>query len=268
MHHTTRELRLAAALVEAADTLADGFDAGDHLRRVSDHCVELLAARAAGIMLVDAGRAVSFAASSRREEMALDLLQAQHTGGPCLDSYESGEPVPPVSIRVAHADARWPEFTERALRHDIVATFAVPLRRHGTLLGALNVFVPTLPDRTGSPGPVAEGGTPPCEAEVLVAQVLADAAAVGLRNHREFTQYRTLSAQLQEALSSRVRIEQAKGMLAERWGVRADDAFVALRQFARRHRLPLGEVASAVIERAVDDAALREAGGRPPGGLS
>ncbi|MFI8532993.1 GAF and ANTAR domain-containing protein [Streptomyces aquilus] len=268
MHHTTRELRLAAALVEAADTLADGFDAEDHLRRVSDHCVELLAARAAGIMLVDTGRPVSFAASRRREEVALDLLQAQHAGGPCLDSYASGEPVPPVSIRVAHAAARWPEFTERALRHDIVATFAVPLRRHGTLLGALNVFAPTLPDRTGSPGAAVEGGTPASAAEVLVAQALADAAAVGLRNHREYTQYRTLSAQLQEALSSRVRIEQAKGMLAERWGVRADDAFVALRQFARRHRLPLDRVASAVIERAVDDAALREAGGPPSGGPS
>ncbi|NUR42882.1 MAG: GAF and ANTAR domain-containing protein [Streptomyces sp.] len=266
MHHTTRELRLAAALVEAADTLADGFDAGNHLQRVSDHCVELLAAGTAGVMLVDAGRAVSFAASSRRREVALELLQSQHTGGPCLDSYESGEPVQPVSIRVAHAAARWPEFTERALRHDIVATFAVPLRRHETLFGVLNVFVPTLPDRPPPPAPPAADGTPAFAAEVLVAQALADAAAVGLQNHRAFTRYRTLSAQLQEALSSRVRIEQAKGMLAERWGVRADDAFVALRRFARRNRLPLDQVASAVIDRAVDDAALRAADGGSPGG--
>jgi GAF domain-containing protein len=253
MRYATREIRLASALVEAADTLVEGFEATRYLQRVSDHCVELLNARAAGVMLIDGGRSVSLAASSRHEQVALDLLEAQHGGGPCLDSYGSGEPVPPVSIRIAHADARWPDFTERALRHDIVTTFAVPLRRREQLLGALNVFVPTLPDST------AADDVP---SEVHVAQALADAAALGLQNRSTYAQYRDLSGQLQEALSSRVRIEQAKGMLAERWSVRADRAFMALRQYARRHRLPLDQVARAVIEGVEDDAELRrESGG-------
>lgn len=247
MHHTTREIRLAAALVEAADTLADEFDTAHYLQRVADHCVELLAAQTAGIMLIDGGRTVSLAASSRHQEIALELLAAQHGGGPCLDSFKSGRPVPPVSIMVAHSDSRWPAFTGLALAHDVAATYAVPLRRRETLLGALNVFVPTLPDNGSAAG----------EHELLVAQALADAAAVGLQNHRTYAEYRTLSGQLQEALSSRVRIEQAKGMLAERWNTRADLAFVALRQYARRRRLPLDRVASAVIERVADDAELR-----------
>ncbi len=247
MQDTTREGRLAAALVEAADTLTETFDTGDYLRRLSDHCVELLSAWTAGIMLIDDGAAVSLAASSHREEIALELLAAQHAGGPCLESYGSGRPVPPVSIRVAHAASRWPEFTERALRHGIVATFAVPVRRRDTLLGALNVFVPTPPDD------VADGGC----SELLVAQALADAAALGLQNHHAYSQYRSLAGQLQEALSSRVRIEQAKGMLAERWQVGTDEAFIALRQYARRRRLPLDLVARTVIERGVDDAELR-----------
>ncbi|MEU5315874.1 hypothetical protein AB0G67_03960 [Streptomyces sp. NPDC021056] len=46
-------------------------------------------------------------------------------------------------------------------------------------------------------------------------------------------------------------------MLAERWNTRADHAFVALRQYARRRRLPLHRVASAVIERSADDTELR-----------
>ncbi|WP_330266699.1 GAF and ANTAR domain-containing protein [Streptomyces griseorubiginosus] len=249
MRYATREIRLASALVEAADTLVEGFEAMRYLQRLSDHCVELLNARAAGVMLIDGGRSVSLAASSRHERMALDLLEAQHGGGPCLESYGSGRPVPPVSIRVAHAAARWPDFTERALRHDIVTTFAVPLRRREHLLGALNVFGPTL---TGDTAPAADPAP-----ELQVAQALADAAALGLQNRRAYTQYRTLSGQLQEALSSRVRIEQAKGMLAERWGVRADHAFVALRQYARRRRLALDQVASTVIEGAADDAELR-----------
>ncbi|WP_406493211.1 GAF and ANTAR domain-containing protein [Streptomyces sp. NBC_01604] len=247
MRYTTREIRLAAALVEAADTLTDGFETTPYLQRMSDHCVELLSARTAGVMLIDGGEAVSLAASSRHQEVALDLLEAQYGGGPCLESYGSGKPVAPVSIRVAHADARWPAFTERALRHDIVATYAVPLRRRETLLGALNVFVPTPPSGPGGPedSDEPEDGT---AQELLVAQALADAAAVGLQNHRVYSQYRTLSGQLQQALTSRVRIEQAKGMLAERWRVGADQAFLAMRRHARRRRLSLDGVAGAVVE--------------------
>ena len=256
MQYTTREIQLAAALVEAADTLVDGFDATQYLERVSDNCVELLTARTAGVMLIEGDGAVSMAASSRDQRVALDLLEAQHGGGPCLDSYGSGRPVPPVSIRTAHAGARWPTFTERALRHDIAATYAVPLRCRETLLGALNVFVPTLP-ATDPPGDSAP--------EMLVAQAFADAAALGLQNHRTYDRTLTLSAQLQQALSSRVRIEQAKGMLAERWRVGADQAFVALRQYARRHRLPLDRVASAVIGGTADDAAMRREAEGPLG---
>ncbi|MFE3030194.1 GAF and ANTAR domain-containing protein [Streptomyces canus] len=257
MRYASREIRLASALVEAADTLVEDFEATRYLQRVSDHCVELLDARAAGVMLFDGGRSVSLAASSRHEQVALDLLEAQHGGGPCLDSYGSGQPVPPVSIRVAHAAARWPDFTERALRHDIVTTFAVPLRRSENLLGALNVFAPTLPD--SSPADDVTSG-------LHVAQALADAAALGLQNRHTYARCRTLSGQLQEALSSRVRIEQAKGMLAERWSVPADQAFRALRQYARRHRLPLDQVAGAVIEGVADDAELRRQNGRSADG--
>ncbi|WP_405859945.1 GAF and ANTAR domain-containing protein [Streptomyces sp. NBC_01515] len=240
MHHTTREGRFAAALVEAADTVTETFDTGDYLRRLADHCVELLSAWAAGIVLIDGGEAVAVGGSTYggREEVALELLAAQRNGGPCLESYRSGRPVPPVVIGVAHTAARWPEFTEQALRHGVVATFAVPVRRRDTRFGALNVFVPTLPDYASDKW----------RSELVVAQALADAAGLGLENNRAYTQSRSLAGQLQEALSSRVRIEQAKGMLAERWQVGTDEAFIALRGHARRRRMALDRVALAVIE--------------------
>ncbi|NUP15072.1 MAG: GAF and ANTAR domain-containing protein [Streptomycetaceae bacterium] len=247
MHQVTREIRLAEALVESADTLVDGFETAHYLPRVADHCVEVLAARAAGFMLIDKAEPVSLAASGAQRELALELLEAQHGGGPCLDSYSSGLPVAPVSIRAARAAGRWPDFTERALAHDIETTFAVPLRRHERPLGALNVFLTTLP--VGDPYDAA--------IDVRLAQLFADCAALGLQNNKTYVRCRTLSGQLQQALSSRVRIEQAKGMLAERWNTVADHAFVALRQYARRRRLPLDRVAQAVIDRVADDAELR-----------
>ncbi|MDF3145928.1 GAF and ANTAR domain-containing protein, partial [Streptomyces sp. T21Q-yed] len=243
MHQSTREIRLAQALVESADTLTDGFEAVRYLQRVADHCVRLLAAQAAGFLLFEEGRTVLLAASGAHREVATELLQAQRDGGPCLDSYGSGRPVPPVSIRAAREAARWPEFTERALVHGIAATYAVPLRRRQQLLGALNVFVPELPTEDDED---ADG------AALRLAQLIADCAALGLQNNTTYVQCRTHAGQLQQALSSRVRIEQAKGMLAERWNTAADHAFVAMRQYARRHRLPLDRVATAVIGRVAD----------------
>ncbi|MFE5819259.1 GAF and ANTAR domain-containing protein [Streptomyces sp. NPDC056479] len=252
MHRSTREIRLAQALVESADTLVDEFEAARYLSRVADHCVRLLVAQAAGFMLIDEGGTVSLAAGGTRHETALELLRAQHGDGPCRDSYGSGGPVPPVSIRAARAAARWPEFTERALAHGIAATYAVPLRHRERLLGALNVFGPALPDDSRSEG----------DTTLRLAQLIADSAALGLENNSRYAQCRTRAAQLQGALSSRVRIEQAKGMLAERWNTPADHAFVALRQYARRHQLPLDRVARAVIDRVADDAELRREAGR------
>lgn len=53
--------------------------------------------------------------------------------------------------------------------------------------------------------------------------------------------------QLQRALDSRIVIEQAKGMLAERYGLGVDDAFDLLRRSARNHRLRLHALAAAVV---------------------
>jgi AmiR/NasT family two-component response regulator len=53
--------------------------------------------------------------------------------------------------------------------------------------------------------------------------------------------------QLQRALESRIVIEQAKGVLAERYGMSVDEAFELLRRSARNHRLRLHVLATAVV---------------------
>ena len=53
--------------------------------------------------------------------------------------------------------------------------------------------------------------------------------------------------QLQTALDSRIVIEQAKGVLAERYRIGVDEAFALLRRSARNHRLRLHALATAVV---------------------
>ncbi|MFJ2773395.1 GAF and ANTAR domain-containing protein [Streptomyces sp. NPDC087300] len=245
------ELRLADVLVESADTLTDGFDPEAYLRWLADRCVELLGAQGAGVMYTGEGEAVQLIPGTREQHVVHDLLAVQRLGGPCLESLGTGEPVPPVPIDARGAGARWPAFAERADLHGIAGTYAVPLRSGGPTLGVLNVFVPHAPRVDGS------------RHELRVAQTLARAAAVGLRNHRTHAECRTLSDQLQTALDSRVRIEQAKGILAERWGTGMDEAFDVLRRFARRERLVIDAVATQVIKGEINSGAFAQDSSEP-----
>ena len=64
---------------------------------------------------------------------------------------------------------------------------------------------------------------------------------------RELQRLRTENAQLTQALESRIVIEQAKGILRERYGLSLDEAFEVLRHAARSNRMNIHALASKVI---------------------
>jgi AmiR/NasT family two-component response regulator len=68
-----------------------------------------------------------------------------------------------------------------------------------------------------------------------------------LRESRDH--YRALSEQLQRALDSRTVIEQAKGVLSERYDLDVAEAFGLLRSFCRVNNLKLADAALAVTGR-------------------
>lgn len=55
------------------------------------------------------------------------------------------------------------------------------------------------------------------------------------------------NAQLRQALLSRIVIEQAKGILAERYGIELEQAFELLRRVARSNRVRVHTLATAVV---------------------
>ena len=77
-------------------------------------------------------------------------------------------------------------------------------------------------------------------------------ATIGILHRRAMRQHEILTGQLQAALNSRIVIEQAKGVLAERLEVGIDEAFARLRAYARNHNLRLAAVARSVIEGTLD----------------
>jgi AmiR/NasT family two-component response regulator len=93
---------------------------------------------------------------------------------------------------------------------------------------------------------------PMAEADVIVARAFADLAALSIVQHRASTEAQRLNDQLSAALTSRVVIEQAKGVISERAGVDLAEAFSRLRRHARSHNLRLTDVAQAAVDGALD----------------
>ena len=81
---------------------------------------------------------------------------------------------------------------------------------------------------------------------------MADVATIGLLQERGSREKSLVAAQLQRALNSRILIEQAKGVVSESAEMSMDEAFAALRKYARDQNLTLTTVATAVIDRSSD----------------
>ena len=223
----SRERALAEAFVEAADTLVDDFDIIDFLHTLAERCVQLLGVEAAGLMLADQRGTLHASASSSESARLMELFELQSDAGPCLDCYRSAAPVVNADLD-ANAE-RWPQFAEAARAAGFVSVHALPLRLRETVIGALNLFCST-------PEPLGEQ-------DVRAGQALADVATIGILAQRGLAQADLVATQLQTALNSRIAIEQAKGVLAERRRISVDEAFAVLRRHARENNLRISELA-------------------------
>ncbi len=228
----TRERRLVETFVEVADTLVDDFDVIDLLHLLAERCVQLLDVDAAGIMLIDQRGNLHAAAASAENARLLELFELQTDAGPCVDCCRTGAPV--VNADLTTNAAGWPRFAEAAQASGFVAVHALPLRLRESVIGALNLFAADSRILTDD--------------DVRVGQALADVATMGILSQRGIHQAELLAAQLQNALNSRVTIEQAKGVLAERRQISVDEAFTLLRRHARDHNLRLSDVARGVAD--------------------
>jgi GAF domain-containing protein len=224
--------RLAEVLVELADTLVDEFDVVEFLQRLTERCVELLEVDAAGLMLVDGRGNLQAIASSIESVRSLELFELQNREGPCLECFSTGRPI--VNVDLERERPRWPVFAIAALEAGYRLSHALPMRLREQVIGAVNLF------STAS-------GRELTGTELRIGQAMADIATIGLLNERAVRERDVLAAQLQSALDTRILIEQAKGVLAERGGIEVHEAFSVMRRYARSRGLSLTVVATSVI---------------------
>jgi len=232
----TRETVLARTMVELADNLVDDFDIVDLLTTLSDRCVEVLDIAAAGIMLAAPDGQLRAMTSSSEAMRVVELFELQSQEGPCLECFHTGQPV--VNQNLTTANGRWPRFAPVAVEAGFKAADAIPMRLRGQVIGALNLF------RTETGSLTAD--------DVAVAQALADIATIAILQNRVTVETKVLNEQLTVALSSRIVIEQAKGMIAERQQLPIDQAFERLRHHARNHNLRLADLARDTVNGEVD----------------
>ncbi len=236
-----REQRIGRAFVNLADTMVDDFDLAEFLHMLVDHCVDLLDVDAAGVLLSDQRGGLRMAAASSEKSELLEVFAAETAGGPCVECVRTGEAV--VSADLTTDADRWPRYAAAAEACGFRAVHALPMRLRRDVIGALSLLN-------------AEPDGVPAESSEL-GQALADVATIGILQQRSIDHAVVLTEQLQTALNSRVIIEQAKGMLAAHSGtLTPEEAFTALRGYARSHHHRLSDLARQVIDGTADVEAI------------
>jgi transcriptional regulator with GAF, ATPase, and Fis domain len=235
----SRRRDLAHTFVELADTMVADFDLLDFLHVLAERSVALLQADAAGLMLSDQRGRLRVLASTSEQSRLLELFELQNAEGPCLDSFHSGEQV--VNIELAEARRRWPIFAPVAAASGFESVHALPLRLRGTVIGAINLFC---------------GAEQLSPEDVVVGQALADVATIGLLSQRS-EDSREIAETLQEALNSRIMLEQAKGVLAETLHIDMDKGFNLIRAHAHLVGSKLTAVSAGVIDGSIRASSLQ-----------
>ncbi|GAB3460284.1 GAF and ANTAR domain-containing protein [Actinophytocola sediminis] len=236
-----RERRVSRAFVSLADTLVDDFDLAEFLHMLADYCVDLLEVDAAGVLLADQRGGVRMAAASSEKAELIEVFAADTEGGPCVECVHTGQPV--FSPDLAADAPRWPRYVAAAELCGFAATHALPMRLRREVIGALSLL------NTKS------AGVRPVSTEL--GQALADVATIGILQQRSIDHAEILTEQLQTALNTRVIIEQAKGMLAAHSGtLTPEQAFTALRAYARANNRRLADITSAVLDGTADVEAI------------
>ena len=228
---TEKTYRRIAEIVRALHD-RPGIDSYTVIAELAEHAVaEIPGAQYAGVTVTTNRRKIDTPAATHRWPVLLDVIQQRHREGPCLTSAWERQT---IHIEDLAEDFRWPKYRRDALAETPVRSImAFQLFIADQSMGALNVYS-ELPDAFG-------------EESEEVGLIFATHSAVTWNSARRDEQFR-------QALASRDTIGQAKGMIMERYGIGALQAFEMLRKLSQDANVPLAQIATELVEKAHPDA--------------
>jgi GAF domain-containing protein len=217
-------------LTAVPSTASDWDSLAQGLRQVVATAVPLLGADGAGLMLAGPDATLQWVTGTTEAELAFERAERDLGEGPCIDAVRSGAVVWTKDLR---ADPRWPKLGPVARTNQIRGVLAAPVVQDGRPVGACNAV-------TLSPRSWTEADQEAIRMYAAMLGHLIGSASDARRNGE-------LATQLQHALASRVLIEQAKGVLMERYDLDDQAAFTRLRRQARAFSRKLADVAREIV---------------------
>jgi GAF domain-containing protein len=174
----------------------------------------------------------STVAHTGRPALDLDETQYEHGQGPCLHAARTGEL---TEIADTRTDPRWSDYCRRAVAHGTLSSLSVPLivDADARVTGALNVYA-RRSDAFDADSRTAAGRLGPY-------------AAVAAGNLYAYQSARDMADNLQAALESRAVIDQAKGVLIERYKITPDQAFHLLARASMTANRKVRDIADHLI---------------------
>ena len=188
------------------------------------------AVEAASITLIRGEKAFTAAYDG---QMALDAdeLQYERGYGPCIDAGLSGQT---MVIDDMTTEERWPDYARNAAAHGVGSSLSVPLPFQTATIGALNTY---------STRPHAFG-----QDDLVLGQEVATWIALAVGNADAAARTSDELRNMHIAMKSRAVIDQAKGMLMERYKIKEDRAFAVLARASQTSNIKLRDVAQELID--------------------
>ncbi len=184
---------------------------------------------ACGVTVLREGKPVSIMPGTAPYS-ELEQYQYEHSDGPLMQAMHQREVVVVPSMT---SERQWDGYPALAAERGVAASLCLPLVVGDQVLGAITLY---------------SSHTHDFSLARRLAELVADLASTALSCMKTHSEQTKLNGQLQEALTSRAIIEQAKGMLMAQRGCSADEAFNVLRRSSQHRNIKLREVAGLVVD--------------------
>ncbi|MGJ9421524.1 GAF and ANTAR domain-containing protein [Aeromicrobium sp. CF3.5] len=212
------------------------------MRHATQAAVELLeSCDFASICEIDGAHQITTHACSDDLALRADFLQSKFNEGPIRAAAATGRPVHATDL---HGPTPWPDWSAAAVGElDIRSALVLPLRLGRVVLGNLNIYGNRSSELVEDPITAAAA---------LAAHVSVAMAADRALEHRDL------------ALQHRSEIGQAQGMIMQRYGVSAAEAFAVLVRISQGQNIKLFMIAERVVTNGVDSISMDSASAAHP----